>query len=58
MPLFVRINEDLEKQFRIRVIEKYGSQKGSLEKALEEAIKDWIEKPLQGVPSKTAKRKP
>ena len=54
MPLFVRINEDVEKQFRIRVIEKYGSQKGSLEKALEEAIKDWIEKPL---PSKTAKRK-
>ena len=44
MTLFVRINPQLEKEFRIKVAEKFGGQKGALQKALEEAIKDWVKK--------------
>jgi hypothetical protein len=43
MVLYGRIDPDLEKRFRIKVIEKYGSTKGSLAQALEEAIRRWLE---------------
>jgi hypothetical protein len=40
--LYGNIDEKLEKQFRIRVIEKYGAQNRAIIKALEEAIKLWL----------------
>ena len=40
--LFVRISDELERDFRIRVAEKYVGERGALSKALEEAIKLWI----------------
>lgn len=43
MPIYVRLDTQLEKEFRKKVIDKYGSQKGALEKAVEEAIKLWLE---------------
>jgi hypothetical protein len=43
MPRFaVEIPEELNKEFRIKVIEAYGSEKGSITKAVIEAIKLWI----------------
>ncbi|MEM2888948.1 MAG: hypothetical protein QXR42_05655 [Candidatus Bathyarchaeia archaeon] len=44
MPIYVRISSDLEKEFRKKVIDRYGSEKGAIEKAIEEAIKLWLEK--------------
>jgi len=42
MPIFARINPELEREFRVKVARKYGGQKGAIEKALEEAIKEWL----------------
>jgi hypothetical protein len=36
------IDKELEKKFRIKVVEKYGVQKGAVVKALEDAIKLWL----------------
>jgi hypothetical protein len=36
------IDKELEKKFRVRVVEKFGIQKGAVTKALEEAIKLWL----------------
>lgn len=43
---FVRgvISEKIEKEFRKLAMEKFGYGKGSLSKALEEAVKEWIKK--------------
>lgn len=38
------INSDLEKQFRKVVYKEYGLKKGSIQKALEKAIDEWIRK--------------
>jgi hypothetical protein len=38
------INADLEKEFREAISMKYGYKKGNLQLAIEEAVKDWIEK--------------
>lgn len=38
------INSDLEKQFREVVYKTYGLKKGSIQKALEKAIGEWIKK--------------
>lgn len=40
MVIYAEINEKLEKEFKIKVIEKYGS--GKMKIAIEEAIKLWI----------------
>jgi len=42
--LHVRINDELEKKFRKRVLDVYGVKKGALSKAVEEAIKLWLKK--------------
>ncbi len=42
--LHVRIDDELEKRFRKKVLDVYGSRKGALAKAVEEAIKLWLEK--------------
>jgi len=40
--LFLEIPDDVEKRFRIRVLELYGAKKGALSKALTEAIELWL----------------
>jgi hypothetical protein len=34
--------QDVEKKFRVKVVEKFGVQKGAVTKALEEAIRLWL----------------
>ena len=41
--IFIRIDDDLERKFRIKAVEKYGGRKGCIGKAVEEAIKKWLE---------------
>jgi hypothetical protein len=36
------IDKELEKKFRVKVVEKFGIQKGAVTKALEEAIRLWL----------------
>lgn len=43
MVLYARIDSDLERKLRIKIAKKYGGQKGALRKALEEAIRLWLE---------------
>ena len=42
MVVYGEIDKELEKKFRIKVVERYGVQKGAVTKALEEAIKLWL----------------
>jgi len=44
MTIFARIDKRLERKFRIRIVELYGSQKGGMANALEEAITLWLSK--------------
>ena len=36
--------DDLEKELRLKTIERFGGRKGDLSKAIEEAVKTWIAK--------------
>jgi len=40
----VEISDELEKQFRIKTVERFGGKKGDLSRAVEEAVKVWIAK--------------
>jgi hypothetical protein len=40
----VNIPDELEKALRFKTIERFGGRKGDLSKAVEEAVKTWIEK--------------
>jgi hypothetical protein len=40
----VDLPDELEKQLRIKTIEKFGGKKGDLTRAVEEAVKTWVEK--------------
>jgi hypothetical protein len=42
MRIVVDINDELGLQFRKKILERYGTKKGSLQKAVEEAIKLWL----------------
>lgn len=42
--LNVSIPDDLERRFRELAAKKFGFKKGALSKAVEEAIRDWVEK--------------
>ena len=44
MKTSVTLDEDLWKHFQMTAIHIYGTKRGSISKALEEAINDWIEK--------------
>jgi|GEM_PF-1022943 len=44
MKTSVTLDENLWKHFQITAIDVYGTKRGSISKALEEAINDWIEK--------------
>ena len=37
------ISDEIEKEFRLKAVERFGGKKGSLSKALEEAVKLWLE---------------
>ena len=40
----VYIPDELEKKLRFKTIERFGGRKGDLSKAVEEAVKTWVEK--------------
>ena len=38
----VDVPDDLEKNLRLKVIERFGGKKGDLSRAVEEAIRKWV----------------
>ena len=38
----VDISDEIEKQLRIKTVEKFGGKKGDLSRAVQEAVKTWI----------------
>jgi hypothetical protein len=40
----VDIPDELEKELRFKTIERFGSRKGDLSRAVEEAVKTWVAK--------------
>jgi hypothetical protein len=38
----VDISNELEKQLRLKTVEKFGGKKGDLSKAVQDAVKTWI----------------
>jgi hypothetical protein len=40
----VDIPDELEKKLRLKVIERFGGKKGDLSRAVEEAVREWVEK--------------
>ncbi|TRO50836.1 hypothetical protein E2P63_05610 [Candidatus Bathyarchaeota archaeon] len=40
----VELSDELEKQLRLKTIERFGGRKGDLSKAVEEAIRSWVAK--------------
>ena len=40
----VFLSDDLEKKLRFKAIERFGGRKGDLSRAVEEAVKTWVEK--------------
>jgi len=44
----LKINDELERVFRQAAAEKFGARKGFLQKAVEEAVRDWVSKNKRG----------
>ena len=42
--LNVEIDDELEREFRHLIIDVYGTRKGALAKAIEDAVRLWIQK--------------
>jgi len=40
----VELSDELEKELRIKTIERFGGRKGDLTRAVEEAVKTWVAK--------------
>ena len=40
----VFLSDELEKRLRFKAVERFGGRKGDLSKAVEEAVKKWVEK--------------
>jgi hypothetical protein len=40
----VELSDELEKQLRLKAVERFGGKKGDLSRAVEEAVKTWIAK--------------
>jgi hypothetical protein len=40
----VSLSDELEKELRFKTVEVFGGRKGDLSKAVEEAVKMWVEK--------------
>ena len=47
----VDISDELEKQLRLKAVERFGGKKGDLSKAVQEAVKTWINKKQWSRPS-------
>jgi hypothetical protein len=39
----VNLSDELEKKLRLKTIERFGGRKGDLSRAVEEAVKTWVE---------------
>ena len=39
----VDISDELEKQLRLKTVEQFGGKKGDLSKAVQEAVRTWID---------------
>ena len=50
MTLRVNLDEKLEIEFRKKAMKRFGYKKGSINKALTEAIKEWISQQSNAVP--------
>lgn len=44
----LKIDDELERTFRQAAAEKFGARKGFLQKAIEEAVRDWVSKNRRG----------
>ncbi len=42
--IYVDIPDELEKQFRLKTVEKFGGKKGDLSRAAKDAVKTWVAK--------------
>jgi hypothetical protein len=40
----VDIQDEIEKQLRLKTVERFGGKKGDLSRAVQEAVKTWINK--------------
>jgi len=40
----VELSDELEKKLRFKTIERFGGKKGDLSKAVEEAVRTWVDK--------------
>jgi hypothetical protein len=40
----VDISDELEKQLRLKTVERFGGKKGDLSRAVQEAVKTWLDK--------------
>jgi hypothetical protein len=40
----VELSDELEKQLRLKTVERFGGKKGDLTRAVDEAVKTWIAK--------------
>jgi hypothetical protein len=40
----VDITDEIEKQLRLKTVERFGGKKGDLSRAVQEAIKTWLNK--------------
>lgn len=49
------VSDELEKQFRNAVFNKYGMKRGNIQKSVEEALKEWIKK-QESPPAKKEKK--
>jgi hypothetical protein len=38
----VDISDELEKQLRLKTVERFGGKKGDLSRAVEDAVKKWV----------------
>lgn len=43
-----KIDDELAKQFQIKIIQKYGKYRGNVSTAFIEAVRDWVEKEAEG----------
>jgi hypothetical protein len=43
----VDISDETEKQLRLKTVEKFGGKKGDLSRAVQEAVKTWIDQNQQ-----------
>lgn len=45
----VNLSNELEKNLRLEIIERFGGKKGDLSRAIEEAVKTWVAKEKKSI---------